>query len=541
MVDVFISYSRRNLEFVHKLDTALSACGKASWFDQKKDPLEGLLPGSKWWDEIKHGIESADNFLLIISPESIASPYCNAEIAHAIQHEKRLLTVLYCGNRREADNLKAVDAAIDAIPEESELPTTVSATINNLRSLTRRNWLEISRVQYVKFFDDGLFDRALEQLVEALDMDLAWLRTWSQVRQTARIWAETKDDSYLWSEMRLKPVREMVEKRKQPLTEVEREFIRPEAEHLLTELDNIDTSHTRRSIIGERLCVIGDPRRGVGLRSDGLPDIAWCYVDVPEHLRGKPIEFIGSRKAKEEKYGEFEVKPFFIAKYPITYMQFQAFLDDPDGFERDEWWEGLMENYHKYRMAEQRMKFPNHPRDSVSWFHAIAFCRWLHAKLPMEALPEPPATQSESREQLDKIPNVSQWGIRLPTEWEWQYAATGGQPSNEYPWGLEWDSGQHCNTEESGLGRTIAAGMYPRGASPVGALDMSGNVWEWCLTEYADPTNTGIAGNMSRALRGGCWDWEQEDAHCRSRYGFTSDSMYVFVGFRVVCAPSLKI
>jgi hypothetical protein len=89
MVDAFISYSRRNLDFVHELDVALTDCGKTTWFDQKKEPLEGLPPASKWWDEIRYGIEAADNFLLILSPASIASPYCNAEIAHALHHEKR--------------------------------------------------------------------------------------------------------------------------------------------------------------------------------------------------------------------------------------------------------------------------------------------------------------------------------------------------------------------------------------------------------------------------------------------------------------------
>jgi formylglycine-generating enzyme required for sulfatase activity len=90
----------------------------------------------------------------------------------------------------------------------------------------------------------------------------------------------------------------------------------------------------------------------------------------------------------------------------------------------------------------------------------LAFCRWLSEKLGYE--------------------------IRLPTEWEWQQAATGGNPENEYPWGPEW-AGSCANTIESELSHSTAVGIYPQGASPVGALDMAGNVWEWCLNEYDNP------------------------------------------------------
>jgi formylglycine-generating enzyme required for sulfatase activity len=530
MTDVFISYSRRNLDFVHKLDVALSAQGKLSWFDQKKQPLEGLPPGSKWWEEIKHGIETADNFLFVISPESVTSPYCNAEIAHALYHERRIVTVLYRQSTGEADTLRAIDHIIDSIPDNSELPSSVSATITNLRSLTRRNWLEISKVQYVVFSDEETFDQSIALLVQGLDMDLAWIRTWSQVRQTARIWKETSDDSYLWSEMRLKPVREMVEQRAQELTDIEREFIRPEAERLLAELDNIDTTHARRSDIGERLCAIGDPRPGVGLRPDGLPDIVWCYVDEPEDRRGKKIEFIDHKG----KLGDFEIKPFYIAKYPITFVQFQAFLDDPDGFGCDKWWKGLYEKYRKQEMADQHFKFANHPRENLSWYQAVAFCQWLSAKLPLDGWANTLSVSSEAETGIR-----TDWKIRLPTEWEWQYAATSGSPTDDYPWGPDWEEGRHCNTKDSGLSRTTAVGMYPHGVSTTGVMDLLGNVWEWCLNKYSKPNNTEIASAARRVLRGGAWNLNPNFARCVYRNSNEPYSIYNNRGFRVVCAAPI--
>ena len=112
----------------------------------------------------------------------------------------------------------------------------------------------------------------------------------------------------------------------------------------------------------------------------------------------------------------------------------------------------------------------------MSWYDAVAYCRWLSKRLGYK--------------------------IELPTEWEWQQAATGGDKANACPWGRDWDS-ERANTSKSGLSRTTAVGLYPQGASPVGALDMSGNVEEWCLNEYGNPKNVAVSGDERRVVRGG--------------------------------------
>src|SRR5687768_8427361 len=96
MPDVFISYSRRNLEFVHQLVEALKKSGKDPWFDQLKEPLSGIVAGASWWKQIQNGIENVDNFLFVVSPNSISSPYCHAEISYARERGKRLVPVLHC-------------------------------------------------------------------------------------------------------------------------------------------------------------------------------------------------------------------------------------------------------------------------------------------------------------------------------------------------------------------------------------------------------------------------------------------------------------
>jgi formylglycine-generating enzyme required for sulfatase activity len=240
-------------------------------------------------------------------------------------------------------------------------------------------------------------------------------------------------------------------------------FSRPEAERLLEELDNAATSHQRRASIGDRLADIGDPRPGVGLSSDGLPEFVW--LPVP-----------GGKITLEDNAGTFTVQPFAISKYPVTWAQYRSFLEAQDGYRQKRWWRGLAER--QAQPGEQYRQQDNHPAENVSWYDAVAFCRWLSARLGYE--------------------------VHLPTEWEWQQATTGGDPAREYPWGAHWDPA-YANAWESHLGRTAAVGMYPQGASPVGALDMSGNVWVWCLNEYDRPQRTGLSGTARRVVRGGSW------------------------------------
>ncbi|MBL8164959.1 MAG: toll/interleukin-1 receptor domain-containing protein, partial [Anaerolineae bacterium] len=94
MADVFISYSRRDTAFVRQLFEALKQQGREAWVD-----WQGIDYSTRWWEEICQGIERADNFVLVISPDSLTSEYCQREIAHARQHNKRIIPFVY----REVD------------------------------------------------------------------------------------------------------------------------------------------------------------------------------------------------------------------------------------------------------------------------------------------------------------------------------------------------------------------------------------------------------------------------------------------------------
>ncbi len=282
------------------------------------------------------------------------------------------------------------------------------------------------------------------------------------------------------------------------LDEALRSFLRPEPLALLEELRQDDTSPVRREDIGRRLNSLPDPRKGVGLDARGVPDIAWETVDVPEGgavvtLETEPPQQVRIRRS------------FRIARYPVTWRQYKAFVAADDGYRNPEWWEGLE---HEEQPGPRQWDFANHPAIKVSWHDAMAFCRWLTGRLNLEG-------------------EV----VRLPTEWEWQWVAQAGAAGLRFPWGPDWrDLG--ANSAESGIGRTTAVGLFPAGrVKEREVYDMAGNVSEWCLNQNGDPA--GREDVESRVLRGGAW-FNLPDG-CRAAYrlggapGFRDDD----VGFRV--------
>ncbi|MBS0338265.1 MAG: ergothioneine biosynthesis protein EgtB [Proteobacteria bacterium] len=227
---------------------------------------------------------------------------------------------------------------------------------------------------------------------------------------------------------------------------------------------------------------------------------------------------------------EVQVAPFSIARSAVTNAQYLAFVES-GGYGRREYWDDAgwawresavmqsprhwvkQDGSWRLRRFDQVLPLPaEHPVLHVNWHEAQAYCRFAQR--------------------------------RLPTEIEWEYAASFGAPGagkRRYPWGDAAPTAAHANLEGNG---TAPVGAYPHGDTASGCRQMIGNVWEWTASafepypgyvvdpykEYSQPWF-----GTHKVLRGGSFASSRALLRNTWRNFYTPDRGDIFAGFRT-CA-----
>ncbi|MCA9939130.1 MAG: SUMF1/EgtB/PvdO family nonheme iron enzyme [Anaerolineales bacterium] len=312
----------------------------------------------------------------------------------------------------------------------------------------------------------------------------------------------------------------------------------------------------RRARAGRALARLDDPRRAI-MDVDAMP---FCYV--PEGLFG-----LGDEQGRDDEKPVKQVmlRGYWLAQYPVSQAQFAQFVAAggygradfwPEAAARGYWQDGRFKGRwdDEWRSAPYDFglpyALPNHPVVGVSWYEAVAFCRWL--------------TQRWRR----ILP--AGWQARLPAEPEWEKGAKGGveiverplvrtigagdwQPRvtlaanpaarRRYPWGEGAVTAERANYAATGIQASSAIGCFPGNESPYGCREMSGNVWEWTLSKYGQYPYTAAeregvdSSDSGRVVRGGAY-WNDEEAlRCAYRLRNLPLPRYGGRGFRVCVSP----
>lgn len=274
-------------------------------------------------------------------------------------------------------------------------------------------------------------------------------------------------------------------------------------------VEDESASQPRRFFAGQLLALIGDPRLN--------PDTP-AMVDIPAatiHI-GLDPHSVDSVLNQWAPYGlqrdwlltecprhQVHVPAFRLMRYPVTNCEYQRFLADTDYWSLPTSW----------RFGRYPHELANHPVWSVSKAAASMYASWLSHRLGRR--------------------------FRLPTEAEWEYAASGGD-DREYPWGNTFRP-HAANTMEAGPLSTTPVGMYPVGRSLFGVDDMAGNVAEYTAGDYAPypgairiDDNATTSGHLCIITRGGSFTAFGDLARCRRRQQWHTQQQFNAVGFRLV-------
>jgi formylglycine-generating enzyme required for sulfatase activity len=587
-MQLFISYSRDDSAWTYEFWRALrDNTNHPVWIDQR------ILPAADWWRSILDAVDDCDCFVMVLTPKSVESIYCLAELGYALARGKPVLPLMLkpcqfpaelTANRvqyqditgsppmdkilvKTLQGLNAVELALERgeyPPREADRPAEPKPTLNPLETLSiaedaaaAGNYsLAESLLSQVIAVDQNILSETARERLADIQRERARGEAYGQVRALADSPASLKAAQRAWGHFvarygadydpdglaaRLADPPPPPVPRPAPIQQPEAPPNQSIGAHPHTRagdrapLPPSDVNVASRRLIVSSLVIALLAFMGLAVlpalnnrpTPTPLPTFTQGATQVPastltassvpgptaipsmtsnqqwksitKSINGVEMVLVppgcfmmgsadGASDEKPVKQQCFD-KPFWLDKTEVTNAQFEQFKGQAAGASR--WTD------------------PQRPRETITWFEARDFC--------------------------------AQRGARLPTEREWEYAARG--PDNlKYPWGNDFVA-DHVVYDQNSNRQTANVGSRPTGASWVGALDMSGNVWEWVSTIYKpypydadDGRDSNTYTNSARGLRGGSWNGSDLDLRAANRFGDDPSIQINLNGFR--CALS---
>jgi formylglycine-generating enzyme required for sulfatase activity len=509
---LFISYARVDKPYCVQIAETLDA--HEIWYDQR------LYAGQQWWDEIKRRLDWCEGFVYLLSPDSVASEYCQKEFLMALKAKRAIFPVVIHEDTPIPDEIRhihyadlsngltpaAVKTLLNSIhvaelsQREHEYPAQPSVTRHEIvEELEQTTNLTTVIERVAEAMEAGNFDAAVYVLNQALAsneqsrfIDLGYLREEAENALERQTYEREAEREY-------RPIAELAKRRATRRAGC-RAFQEFRQDYPYYDPDQL-----------ARYCESAEAMPS-SLSQFTLSLLEWC--EVPGGMLSLPV--VNAPNSNHNGHGnhveqhEMEyIEKFYMSKYPITNAQFQRFLDAPDGYTNMQWWEYAPDAYQWRKEIEgptpSRFHGDDRPRENVTWYEAMAFCKWLSARTNMT--------------------------ITLPTDKQWQRAARGND-NRLYPWGNTFNVSL-ANTAESKIRKTTPVTNYLNATSPFGICDLAGNIWEWCLhTGTRDPKNR--EGEGVRAIFGGSFISDARRAQTTFHFNLNPEYCFATIGFRVI-------
>jgi toxoflavin biosynthesis protein ToxD len=577
MIKLFISY--RSLDSA-KVDTLVARMKSLKDADDK--PLysiwqdkTSILAGQDWWQAIVQGIIDCDVFVFMVSGESVKNINCRDELTYARKRNRPIIPIVledefYYNPAKDKDDLDYWGDMPSELNDnrfqflfydgnQSKFINGLNAAVDRLMAMRLKDIpadfpadpRDATSNDTIRIYDEAC-DYALRLEFETARVKFQRLIGWNDAlfAADAHDWMVLL---YQYEKMLRLDARQSTRHHIPPLwthyaAQFPKSFIdlfdpkdfksRYKGKSIQTEPpveSKIDTSNRQSpqfeegqsksshlpSISLDELLNYYPSKIEIARAFKGTKNSDWTPIFQTFEVHGIKFEMclvppgsfmIGSDDGYDSEkpvHKQTLTEPYWIGVHPVTNAQWRTVVTNSNGAVKVPAWANWYKDNRK----------SNHPVVGVTWYQCIEFLKWLG----------------------------TEW--RLPTEPQWEYAAR-GLDNLVYPFGNEFKPDLVVYSENSNKS-TAAVGARPKGASWVGAQDMSGNVWEWTDNVYqsypykAHDWRKKIISNPTWMLRGGSWNRNHDNARAASRnflpYHSSShpDKWDFSIGFRCVCPPSL--